>query len=251
MDNKPPAFSALKATTKKLPSFGELQKQQAEKMGAKATSTEAPKKAVSALNTTGNDVTSPLPTTTEGLINLPKGAIGWNDDGTPKYPKGKRIVVPPRERKAQSLPVFATGYLTGPTFYRYIRLTEPEERVCAGAIAPKGGACILVSMTGENGFYFSFAVCSLEDHFIRDEAKLLCQKRFKADGLFQINNRDHTASIWQNIEIALSNLFRAEETKTQPPSSGPLVTHWNKKVIKPELVKLLVKTIQLYYYPNA
>jgi hypothetical protein len=119
-----------------------------------------------------------------------------------------------RKKQAVNIQSFATQHGTGHAmFFRHIRVPDPHNREYTDGPmlpGPKGGATILVDMISEDKFRFSFAICNLEegDAYVKDEARKMCQDRFREGQIISLTQRDAGMSCFENIEAAIKAHFR-------------------------------------------
>lgn len=155
-----------------------------------------------------------------------------------KPPKPK----PPK--KAAKMDEFFKDFGQGHAmFFRYIRRFE-EDSFTNHPIAPKGGACILVDMMNDEEFVFSFAVCSKEDNFSKDEARYISQQRFISGETIEVCNFDSGVSCYHNIHAALEDYFSTAEGPNPP--EGPYVSRVGYGVSDDRLLSLY-REIRDYY----
>jgi hypothetical protein len=142
-------------------------------------------------------------------------------------------------RNALSLPQFRAKHnIKGSAlFYRYVRLPDENNMFLPG---PKGGAAILIELQEPSKFQFSFAVCSPEDSFSFDEARVLCQKRFAAGVVLKVENYDRNTSTVEAIQAALEAYMAGEQL------GEPRITYRSKFATNQHL-QMLLDTIDENY----
>ena len=112
-----------------------------------------------------------------------------------------------RVKKAASLTSLENSY-GGSMFYRYVRILDKNIKEGKRKyIGPYGGACLLLNYMNDVVVRFSFSICNEKDKFIKDEAKIICQRRFHGGVFAMMSDLDKTSSFFDNFVRACENAF--------------------------------------------
>lgn len=122
--------------------------------------------------------------------------------------EGKKPELKPKRIKlAKPILDICQEFYSAAFFYRYLRLPDknikPGKRIHIGF---QGGACMLVNSVSK-AYRFSFSVCDENDIFIKDEARRLCQERFRTAAVVFIKDVDEDASFLENVRRGFENHF--------------------------------------------
>jgi hypothetical protein len=123
-------------------------------------------------------------------------------------------------------------------FYAYVRMEDENNSYRPG---PKGGVAFLVNIQPDNKFEFSFAVCAVEDSFVFDTARELCQRRFRAGMTMQIEGYGDDMPVIDAISIALEKYIAGEQYGS--PSICRRTTF-----ITDSQIRRVISMVKKYYY---
>lgn len=121
----------------------------------------------------------------------------------------KEKLVQKKPKTAMALDNYRILVTGSPAFYRYIRELDPNTRPGKTAyIGPTGGACLLIVLVpGANQIKFSFSLCNEKDRFNKDEARRICQERYRSGIHTLVSDIGPEDSLLNAIERGYENCY--------------------------------------------